>query len=93
MFRQVTDSYIITGSVNLEVGLMGNSSIDTFKWSFSGDDCVKNDSVEEVRIPTSYGLTLLTNVRQRMKQTKCSTSPIMTRPGESVGEAPISELK
>ena len=91
MFRLVLDSYIITGSVNLGVSLMGDNNIHTFKSSFSGDDCVKNDFVEDVRIPTTYGLTLLTNVRQRMEQSKCSSSSIMTKTGESVSEAPILE--
>eukprot|EP00090_Calanus_glacialis_P008335 TRINITY_DN16646_c0_g1_i9.p1 TRINITY_DN16646_c0_g1~~TRINITY_DN16646_c0_g1_i9.p1 ORF type:complete len:556 (-),score=113.80 TRINITY_DN16646_c0_g1_i9:55-1611(-) len=58
---------------------------------FGGDDCVKNDFVEDVRIPTTYGLTLLTNVRQRMEQSKCSSSSVTTKTGEGVGEVPILE--
>ena len=68
---------------------MGNNNIHAFKSSFSGDECVKNDFVEDVRIPTTYGLALLTNVKQRMEQSKCQSFSITTKPDESVGEASI----
>ena len=70
---------------------MGDNNIHAFKSSFSGDECVKNDFVEDVRIPTTYGLALLTNVRQRMEHSKCSSSSITSKTGESIGETPILE--
>jgi hypothetical protein len=63
--------------------------INALKYSFAGDECVKNDFVEDVRIPTTYGLALLTNVRQRMEKSKCSSSSMTTKTEESVGEPPI----
>ena len=62
-----------------------------FKHLFAGDECEKNDFVEDVRIPTTYGLTLLTNVKQRMDKSKCSSSSVTGKLEESDGEAPILE--
>jgi len=50
---------------------------------FGGDDCVKNDFVEDVRIPTIYGLTLLTKVKERMDQSKCTFPSILEEKPES----------
>ena len=87
MFRLVMDSYITTGSVSLEVSLMGMNKVQQyhpcFNYLFAGDDCVKNDFVEDVRIPTTYGLALLTNVRQRMEHSKCSSYSITSKSVES----------
>jgi len=43
---------------------------------FGGDDCVKNDFVEDVRVPTTYGLALLKSVGKRLENSKCLFSSL-----------------
>ena len=64
----------ITGSVSLEVIKYNTKILLEFEL-FAGNDCVKNEFVEDVRIPTTYGHSLLKNVKRRIDSSECPLSP------------------